>query len=103
MRPLLWGVYATPRVHHTSRRRGGNVAARSKCAAGGPDAAYRRAYGVGGKRSRGKGSAFRVHAGLSELGWTNGSNLRVEVRWGGGDVNQILTFAKELVGPQPDL
>jgi putative ABC transport system substrate-binding protein len=40
---------------------------------------------------------------LSELGWTNGSNLRMEVRWGGGDVNQIRTFAKELVAAQPDL
>ena len=41
--------------------------------------------------------------GLSDLGWTNGSNLRMEVRWGGGDVNQIRVFAKELVAAQPDL
>ena len=41
--------------------------------------------------------------GLSDLGWTNGSNLRMEVRWGGGDVNQIRAFAKELVAAQPDL
>jgi len=41
--------------------------------------------------------------GLSDLGWTNGSNLRIEVRWGGGDVNQIRAFAKELVAAQPDL
>jgi putative tryptophan/tyrosine transport system substrate-binding protein len=40
---------------------------------------------------------------LSDLGWTNGSNLRMEVRWGGGDVNQIRAFAKELVAAQPDL
>jgi putative ABC transport system substrate-binding protein len=41
--------------------------------------------------------------GLSDLGWTNGSNLRMEVRWGGGDVNQIRAFAKELVAAEPDL
>ena len=40
---------------------------------------------------------------LSALGWTNGSNLRMEVRWGGGDVNQIRAFAKESVAAQPDL
>ena len=38
------------------------MSARSALAAVEPDATYRRAYVVGGKRSRGKGSAFRVHA-----------------------------------------
>jgi putative ABC transport system substrate-binding protein len=37
------------------------------------------------------------------LGWIEGRNLRMEVRWGGGDVDQIRTFAKELVAQQPDL
>src|SRR5271157_5219186 len=41
--------------------------------------------------------------GLAELGWIDGRNLRMEVRWGGGDVDQIRTFAKELVALQPDL
>jgi putative ABC transport system substrate-binding protein len=40
---------------------------------------------------------------LAELGWTDGRNLRMEVRWGGGDVNRIRIFAKELVGLQPDV
>jgi hypothetical protein len=30
--------------------------------------------------------------GLTELGWIEGRNLRMEVRWGGGDVDQIRTF-----------
>jgi putative ABC transport system substrate-binding protein len=51
----------------------------------------------------GKAQLSGFTQGLSELGWTNGSNLRIEVRWGGGDVNQIRTFAKELVAAQPDL
>ncbi len=51
----------------------------------------------------GKAQLSGFTQGLSELGWTNGSNLRMEVRWGGGDVNQIRVFAKELVAGQPDL
>jgi putative ABC transport system substrate-binding protein len=41
--------------------------------------------------------------GLAEIGWTDGRNLRMETRWGGGDVNRIQTFAKELVALQPDV
>jgi putative ABC transport system substrate-binding protein len=50
----------------------------------------------------GKAQLSGFTQGLSELGWS-GSNLRIEVRWGGGDVNQIRTIAKELVATQPDL
>jgi hypothetical protein len=39
--------------------------------------------------------------GLAEIGWTDGRNLRMEIRWGGGDVNRIQTFAKELVASRP--
>src|SRR6476619_7261863 len=41
--------------------------------------------------------------GLAEIGWTDGRNLRMEIRWGGGDVNRIQTFAKELVASRPDV
>jgi putative ABC transport system substrate-binding protein len=40
---------------------------------------------------------------LAELGWTDARNLRMEVRWGGSNVNQIGLFAKELVALKPDL
>src|SRR5262245_42301067 len=41
---------------------------------------------------------------LAKLGWTEGRNLRMEVRWGGGgDVNRARNFAKELVALQPDV
>jgi putative ABC transport system substrate-binding protein len=46
-------------------------------------------------------SGFRQR--LAELGWTDARNLRMEVRWGGSNVNQIGLFAKELVGLKPDL
>jgi putative tryptophan/tyrosine transport system substrate-binding protein len=45
-------------------------------------------------------SAFR--GALAKLGWTEGSNLRIELRWGAGDADRISTFAKELVELQPD-
>src|SRR5262249_5699241 len=40
---------------------------------------------------------------LSDLGWTNGSNLRMDIRWAGDDVDRMRLFAKELVSLQPDL
>jgi putative tryptophan/tyrosine transport system substrate-binding protein len=40
---------------------------------------------------------------LSGLGWADGRNAQIEVRWGGGDVERTRTFAKELVGLQPDV
>ena len=45
--------------------------------------------------------AFR--AALAKLGWTEGSNLRIELRWGAGDADRIRTFAKELVDLRPDV
>jgi putative tryptophan/tyrosine transport system substrate-binding protein len=33
---------------------------------------------------------------LSKLGWTEGSNLRIELRWGNSDADRMRTFAKEL-------
>ena len=41
-------------------------------------------------------------AALTKLGWTEGSNLRTEVRWSIGDADKIRSFAKELVDLQPD-
>ena len=39
---------------------------------------------------------------LTKLGWTEGVNLRIELRWGGGDADRIRRFAKELVNLRPD-
>jgi putative ABC transport system substrate-binding protein len=41
--------------------------------------------------------------GLAALGWIDGRNLRMEVRWGGGDANRARILAKELVDLQPDV
>ena len=41
--------------------------------------------------------------GLRELGWTDGRNLRMQVRWAAGNVDRMRMFAKELVELQPDV
>ena len=40
---------------------------------------------------------------LAELGWTEGRNVRTDVRWGGSNVDLLHTLAKELIGLQPDV
>lgn len=45
--------------------------------------------------------AFRQ--GLMELGWIEGRNIDIEFRWPGSDTARAQTFAKELVGLQPDV
>jgi ABC-type uncharacterized transport system substrate-binding protein len=39
---------------------------------------------------------------LQRLGWTEGRNMRIEYRWGGGDVDRIKAAAAELVRSNPD-
>jgi putative ABC transport system substrate-binding protein len=46
-------------------------------------------------------SAF-IHA-LAGLGWTDGRNVRIDLRWEGGDINRARALAQELVGLQPDI
>jgi putative tryptophan/tyrosine transport system substrate-binding protein len=41
--------------------------------------------------------------GLSELGWTEGRNLRIDYRWGAGDADLIRRYAAELVALAPDV
>jgi putative tryptophan/tyrosine transport system substrate-binding protein len=40
---------------------------------------------------------------LADLGWTEGRNVRMDLRWDGGDTNRMRAFAQELVGLQPDI
>jgi putative ABC transport system substrate-binding protein len=40
---------------------------------------------------------------LAALGWTDGRDLRIDLRSGGGDINRIRALAQELVGLQPDV
>jgi putative tryptophan/tyrosine transport system substrate-binding protein len=40
---------------------------------------------------------------LADLGWTDGRNVRMDIRWGGADINRMRALAQALVGLQPDI
>ena len=40
---------------------------------------------------------------LTGLGWTDGLNVRIDLRWTGDGINRIRALAQELVGLQPDI
>src|SRR5215470_13555627 len=45
-------------------------------------------------------AAFR--GALPKLGWTEGSNLRIELRWSADDADRMRALAKELVDLRPN-
>jgi len=46
-------------------------------------------------------AAFRQ--GLQKLGWTEGQNVRIDIRWAGGNADLDRKFAAELVALTPDV
>jgi putative ABC transport system substrate-binding protein len=40
---------------------------------------------------------------LADLGWNDGRNVRMDLRWWGDDITRIQALAKELVSLQPDI
>jgi putative ABC transport system substrate-binding protein len=40
---------------------------------------------------------------LADLGWTDGCNVRIDLRWAGDDTSRMRALAQELVGLQPDI
>ena len=40
---------------------------------------------------------------LADLGWTDGRNVRMDLRWAGDDINRTRGYAQELVSLQPDI
>src|SRR5262249_33937799 len=40
---------------------------------------------------------------LADLGWTDGRNVRMDLRWAGDDANRMRALAQELIGLQPDI
>jgi putative ABC transport system substrate-binding protein len=50
-----------------------------------------------------KASLSAFTQAIAGLGWTDGRNVRMDLQWGGGDINRIRALAKELVGLQPDI
>ena len=51
----------------------------------------------------GKRRVSALTQALADLGWTDGRNARVDLRWTGADINRIRALAQELVGLQPDI
>ena len=41
--------------------------------------------------------------GLRQLGWTEGQNLRIDVRWNAGDAALARIYAAQLIGLMPDV
>jgi putative tryptophan/tyrosine transport system substrate-binding protein len=78
------------------------VAAGGGGAAGRWRTAHRHANAVRRKRlAKPYLSAFTQ--ALADWGWTDGRNVRMDLRWGGGDTNRIRALPQELVGLQPDI
>src|SRR5260221_4929886 len=44
-----------------------------------------------------------LRTALGQLGWTDGQNVRIDIRWAGGDVERMKALAKELVALPSDL
>ncbi len=44
-----------------------------------------------------------LRQGLDDLGWMDGRNVRLHVRWPGGDVERVRALAKDLVDLKPDV
>ena len=51
--------------------------------------------------ARARIAAFRQ--GLQELGWTDGRNVRIDVRWAAANADRFRTYAAELVALAPDV
>jgi ABC-type uncharacterized transport system substrate-binding protein len=52
---------------------------------------------------RGLESITAFAQGLGELGWTVGRNVRIEYRWGAGDLDRFRRYAAELIALSPDV
>jgi putative ABC transport system substrate-binding protein len=85
---LLGGAVATWPVAARAQQRMRRIGALMDTAEDNPDGQARIA-------------AFRQS--LQELGWVEGRNIRVDLRWGGGDVELTRGYAAELVSFQPDV
>ena len=51
----------------------------------------------------GQARVTALKQGLQELGWTDGRNIQIEIRFGGGDAGRIRADAAELVALAPDV
>jgi putative tryptophan/tyrosine transport system substrate-binding protein len=53
--------------------------------------------------TEGQASVAALRQRLRELGWIEGRNIQIELRWAAADPDKARNFAKELVGMAPDV
>src|SRR3954470_8231364 len=53
--------------------------------------------------SQSKAGLAALTTALKQLGWTDGQNIRIDIRWAAGNVERMKALAKELVGLPCDL
>jgi putative tryptophan/tyrosine transport system substrate-binding protein len=53
--------------------------------------------------AEGQARAVLLRQGLSELGWSEGRNIRIDYRWAGGDAARAKADAAQLVSRKPDV
>jgi putative tryptophan/tyrosine transport system substrate-binding protein len=66
-------------------------------------AAHRGARGADENDPVAKARISAFTQALADLGWTDRRNVRMDIRWPGGDINRVRALAQELVGLQPDI
>jgi putative ABC transport system substrate-binding protein len=60
-------------------------------------------YGVASNERNSQGDVAAFRDALAKLGWIEGRNLSIEIRYGAGDANRIQAFASELVKLAPEV
>ncbi len=50
-----------------------------------------------------QGRVAALRRGLQEVGWTDGRNVRIDIRWPAGDADRVRKYAAELVALAPDV
>ena len=79
------------------------VAARGAGAAARAHATHRRAHEHGCGDPTGQARLLAFAQALAQAGWTDGRNVRIDIRWDAGDPEGIRKYAAELVAPAPDV
>jgi putative tryptophan/tyrosine transport system substrate-binding protein len=100
---LAGSVHEKTRVHHPPRRRCGGVAAGGRAQ---QDGRVRRIGWLIGGTEFDTGMRAQVAAlreGLAKLGWVEGRNLYIDMRYGAGSVDRIRAAAADLVRLAPDV
>ncbi len=94
----------TTRVHHAARRRGGargrSRRTRSRASGCGASACL---YPLPRTSSDTQARLAGFRQGIEKLGWSDGRNVRIDIRYAAGRVDQYQMLANELVALQPDV